>query len=350
MEELTAFLQQLSNAPGVSSYEDTVRTIVQEALEAHVDDIRFDKLGNLLATRNGSGPSIMIAAHMDEIGLVAKYIDDDGFIRFLKFGGWFDQTLLNSRVVIHSPQNKIYGVIGAKPPHIMDPEEKKKIVKAEDMFIDIGVEKKKEVEKLGIRPGTPITLDQTFVRLQGNRVTGKALDNRVGVAMMVEALRTTTTEVTVFAVGTSQEEVGLKGAKTSAFGLDPDAALVSETTVAGDYPGIEPKDSTLKLGKGPSLTVTDASGRGLIASPSVLRWMEDTAKEFNISYQLDVSAGGTTDATAIQLTRTGIPCGVISAPTRYLHSGVEVVDLRDIKAGGQLIARALESVGSHFTV
>ena len=167
---------------------------------------------------------------------------------------------------------------------------------------------------------------------------------------MVEALRTTTTDVTVFAVGTAQEEVGLKGAKTSAFGLDPDAALVSETSVAGDYPGLEPKHSNLALGKGPSITVTDASGRGLIASPSVLRWLEDTAKKFNILYQLDVSAGGTTDATVIQLTRTGIPSGVISVPTRYLHSGVEVIDLRDVKAGGQLIARALESVGSRFTV
>jgi endoglucanase len=146
-----------------------------------------------------------------------------------------------------------------------------------------------------------------------------------------------------------QEEVGLKGAKTSAFSLEPNVALVSETAVAGDYPGLEPKHSTLKLGKGPAITVTDASGRGLITSPSVLQWIENTALEQDICYQLDVSAGGTTDATAIQLTRNGIPCGVISAPVRYLHSGVEVVDLNDILSGGRLIAQALESVGLYFT-
>ncbi|HDS58787.1 MAG TPA: M42 family peptidase [Thermoplasmatales archaeon] len=350
MEELTSFLQRLSQAPGISGHEDSVRAIVSEALEEHVDDIRFDKLGNLIATRNGSESAVMVAAHLDEIGLMVKHVDDKGFIRFVKFGGWFDQTLLNNRVVVHAPRGDVYGVIGSKPPHIMKSEEKKKTVKAEDMFIDVGIQDRQEADALGIRPGTPITLDRSLVTLQGHRVCGKALDDRAGVAMMVEAVRQTAAEVTVYAVGTVQEEVGLKGARTSAFGLDPDAALVSETAVAGDHPGIEEKDAALKLGEGPALTVTDASGRGLIASPSIMRWLEDTARQHDIPYQLEVSSGGTTDATAIHLTRAGVPCGVVSVPTRYLHSGVEVLDLRDLQSGARLMARALEAVGSRVSL
>lgn len=350
MEEVTALLQRLSEAPGISGHEESVRAIVKEALENHVDDIRFDTLGNLIAVKNGAKPAVMVAAHLDEIGLMVRHVDDKGFIRFVTFGGWFDQTLLNNRVIVHAAQGDVYGVIGSKPPHIMTSEEKKKAVEAKDMFIDIGVQDRQEADTLGIRPGTPITLDRSLVTLQGSRVCGKALDDRAGVVMMVEALRQTDTEATVYVVGTVQEEVGLKGAKTSAFDLEPDAALVSETAVAGDHPGIEEKDASLHLGKGPALTVTDASGRGLIASPSIMRWLEGTARQHDIPYQLEVSSGGTTDATAIHLTRAGIPCGVVSVPTRYLHSGVEVLDLRDLQNGARLMARALEAAGTEVSL
>jgi endoglucanase len=222
-------------------------------------------------------------------------------------------------------------------------------MKAKDMFIDVGADDKEAVEQLGIRPGTPITLQPRFHPLQGSRVTGKALDDRIGVAMMIQAVRRYDGDATLYAVGTVQEEVGLKGAKTSAFGLDPDVALVSETALAGDYPGVEKKESALQLGQGPAVTVTDASGRGLITPSPVLTWLEEAATESNIDYQLEVSAGGTTDATAIHLTRAGIPSGVIGVPTRYLHSGVEVADLRDLERGANLIAAAAKRADRYFT-
>ncbi|MEA2054179.1 MAG: M42 family metallopeptidase [Candidatus Thermoplasmatota archaeon] len=344
------FLRKLSNAHGVSGHEDSIREIVRKEIEDYTDEIRIDGMGNLIAVKNGKKPSIMMAAHMDEIGLVIKYIDKNGFINFVKFGGWFDQTLLNNRVVIHSPHGNFYGVIGSKPPHLMEEEERKKIIKAENMFIDIGAKDEKEVEELGIRPGTPVTLDRDFRELQGSRVTGKAMDNRAGIVMMVEALKRTKTNAAVYAVGTVQEEVGLKGAKTSAFGLNPDVALVSETAIAGDCPGLKEKDSSLKLGEGPVITVTDASGRGLITVPPVMKWLEDTAKENNIPCQLDVSSGGTTDAATIHLTRAGILCGVISVPTRYMHSGVEVIDVTDLEKSAELMAHALETAGRYFSI
>ena len=350
MDEIKNLLKKLSNTHGISGYETDVRKVVKEEIEEFVDEIKVDAMGNLVAIKNGGKPSVMIAAHMDEIGLMVKYIDKKGFINFVKFGGWFDQTLLNNRVVLHTERGDIYGVIGSKPPHLMDSEERKKTVDAKDMFIDIGASNRDEVEKLGIRPGTPITLDREFRELQGNRVTGKAMDNRAGVAMMIEALKMTKTDVTVYAVGTVQEEVGLKGAKTSAFGLDPDVAVVSETAIPGDYPGMKEKDSSIQLGEGPVITVTDASGRGLITPPSVMKWLEETAEKKSIPYQLDVSSGGTTDATAIHLTRAGIPCGVISVPARYMHSGVEVIDLNDLKKGAELMAYSLESSGKYFNV
>ena len=349
MDELVELLASLSNAPGISGYEDRVREVIHEALEDDVDEIRYDRMGNLIAVKNGGIPSVMVAAHMDEIGLMAKYIDDDGFIRFVTFGGWFDQTLLNNSVTLHTKQGDVHGVIGSKPPHLMEKEEQEKTIKAKDMFIDVGADDREAVEQLGIRPGTPITLQPRFHTLQGSRVTGKALDDRVGVAMMIEAIRRYDGDATLYAVGTVQEEVGLKGAKTSAFGLDPDVALVSETALAGDYPGVEKKESALQLGQGPAVTVTDASGRGLITPSPVLTWLEETATENNIDYQLDVSAGGTTDATAIHLTRAGILSGVIGVPTRYLHSGVEVADLRDLERGADLIAAAVKRADRYFT-
>ncbi len=349
MEELVELLTSLSNAPGISGYESKVREVAQGALEDHVDEIRYDRMGNLIAAKNGGSPSVMVAAHMDEIGLMAKYIDDDGFIRFVTFGGWFDQTLLNNSVTLHTGQGEVHGVIGSKPPHLMEKEEQKKTIEAKDMFIDVGADGREAVEQLGIRPGTPITLQPRFNVLQETRVTGKALDDRAGVAMMIEATRRYDGDATLYAVGTVQEEVGLKGAKTSAFGLDPDVALVSETALAGDYPGVEKKESALQLGEGPAVTVTDASGRGLITPSPVLSWIEEAARDIDSDYQLDVSAGGTTDATAIHLTRAGIPSGVIGIPTRYMHSGVEVIDLRDLDRGADLIAAAVERADRYVT-
>ena len=349
MSDIKSLLEKLSNAHGISGWEGSIQQIVKEELASYVDEIRIDVLGNLIATKKGEKPSIMIEAHADEIGLMAKQVDEKGFIRFIRIGGWFDQTLLNQRVIIHTRSGPVVGVIGSKPPHVMKEEDRKKVVEARDMFIDIGCSTQKEVEDLGIFAGTPISIDRAFVALQGDKVTGKAFDNRAGLVVIIEALKRTKSKSTIYAVATVQEEVGLKGAKVSAFDLNPDLAIAADVTIPGDHPGIEKKDAPVEIGKGPVVVVADASGRGLIATPQVIEWLVGTAKEFDIPMQLEASEGGTTDATAIYLTRSGIPTGVISVATRYIHSPVEMLSLNDIDDAAELMARALETAPRYFS-
>jgi putative aminopeptidase FrvX len=349
MTDLITLLERLSNAHGVSGYEGNVRNIIEEEVKPYVDEIKTDGMGNLIATKNGGSPAVMLAAHMDEIGLMIKYVDDKGFARFTKTGGWFDQTLLNQRMILHTGNGPIYGVLGSKPPHAMKEEDKKKVVKAEDMFIDFGAMSKDEADKMGVKAGTPVTSDIDFQLLGTDRVTGKAFDNRAGCAMLIDALRQMKdVKATVFAVFTVQEEVGLKGAKTSAFRLNPDVALATDVTITGDHPGIEKKDSAIEMGKGPSVTVSDADGRGIIVPEPVLKWLKEAAESRSIPYQLEVGSGGTTDASAIHLTKEGIPTGVISMPTRYIHTPVSVLSMSDLEKSAELIARAVEIVDRFF--
>jgi len=349
MSDLKRLLEILSNAHGVSGYEGNIRQIIEEEVRPYVDEISTDKMGNLIATKKGGSPVVMLAAHMDEIGLMVKYVDDKGFARFTKTGGWFDQTLLNQRMIMHTENGPIYGVLGSKPPHAIKEEDKKKIINADDMFIDIGAKSKEDAEKLGVKTGTPVTSDIDFKPLGNDLVTGKAFDNRAGCAMLIVALRQMKdVKATVHAVFTVQEEVGLKGAKTSAFRLNPDVALATDVTITGDHPGIEKKDSAIEMGKGPSITVSDADGRGIIVPESVLKWLKVAAESNNIPYQLEVGSGGTTDATAIHLTKDGIPTGVLSMPTRYIHTPVSVLSMDDLEKSAELIARALEIVDRFF--
>ncbi len=343
-KNLKTLLKKFSNIHGISGHENSIREAIKKEIEKYVDEIKIDKLGNLIAVKKGGKPSIMITSHMDEIGLMVKKIDKNGFIRFVKFGGWYDATLLNSRVVLHGEKREIYGVIGSKPPHLMKEEERKQAIKAEDMFIDIGAKNDEEVTKAGIKIGTPVTLDMEMKELLNGRITGKALDDRVGIVMMIETLKRTKSNATIYAVGTVQEEVGLKGAKTSAYGINPDLAIVCEVTISGDHPGINEKDDYIRMDKGAVITVADASGRGLISHPSLLRWIESVAKKENIKYQMEVSDGGTTDASAIYVTKHGIPSVVVSVPNRYMHSGVEVISMNDLESGIQLISKSLENI------
>ncbi len=349
MSELKSLLERLSNAHGLSGYEGSVRQVIEDEVRPYVDEIKMDKMGNLIATKSGAKPVVMLAAHMDEIGLMVKYVDDKGFVFFTKTGGWFDQTLLNKRMILHTEQGDIYGVIGSKPPHAMKEEDKKKPVMAEDMFLDIGATSKEDAEKLGMKAGVPITSDMDFRSLGNDRVTGKAFDNRAGCAMLIMALEEMKdVKATVHAVFTVQEEVGLKGARTSAYGLNPDVALATDVTITGDHPGIEKKHSAIEMGKGPSITVSDAEGRGIIVPEQVLKWLKEAAESNKIPYQLEVGVGGTTDASAIHLTREGIPSGVISMPSRYIHTPVSVLSMSDLENCALLIARAVEIVDRFF--
>ncbi len=346
-ENLESLIRRLSDAHGISGYEDEVREIIKAELEDHVDEIMVDKLGNIICIKNGNEFSEMIAAHMDEIGFMVKYIEDNGFLRVTPIGGWFSQTALNQRVVLHGRKGKVVGVIGCKPPHFMKDDERRKVIEIRDMFIDIGASSKDEVKELGIEVGTPVTIDRKAERI-GNRVTGKAFDNRAGVAVMIEAMKRTESKATVYAVGTVQEEVGLKGARISAYAITPDVALALDVAPSTDYPGAESVKIDVKLDKGPVITVADASGRGLIAPKSVLDWLVETAENSKIEYQLEVGEGGTTDATAIHLTKSGIPTGVISVPARYIHTPVEVISLKDLDLSAELVARSLETAEKYF--
>jgi len=335
-------LEKLSNAHGVSGSEGSVLSVIKKELKGHVDELREDSMGNLIAVKRGNKFKVMLAAHMDEIGLMVKYIDDKGFIRFVALGGWYAPTLYNQRVVLHGTKGKCFGVIGGKPPHMMDDDERKKGVKVDDMFIDVGASTRAEVVELGIDAGTPVTIDREFTVLSHDRVTGKAFDNRAGVVMLIKTLKAVESPFTIFGVFTVQEEVGLKGARTSAYALDPDCAIATDVTIPGDHPGIEIKDAPVEMGKGPVITIVDSSGRGLIANRKVVKWLQDAAEANNIPVQVEVGSGGTTDATANHLTKGGIPSTTLSIPSRYIHSPVEVLDLRDIDAAIEMLCVALK--------
>lgn len=351
IKKIKTLLEKLSNAHGISGHEGSVREIIKKEVESCVDEVKVDTFGNLIATKKGKSPSVMIAAHMDEIGLMAKYIDDEGFVRFAKVGGWFDQTLVNQRVLLHTKKGMVTGVIGSKPVHVMQNEEKKKAIEAKDMFIDVGASSRDEAIAMGVEPGVTASLDQKMVTLANDRVTGKAFDDRAGGAVLITVLQRIAgmkLAPSVMGVFTVQEEVGLKGARTSAFGLNPDVALAVDTCIPGDHPGIKKTDSAIQVGQGPAITVMDAGGRGVITHPRVLEWLRETAKARGIPYQMDVTESGTTDASAISLTREGIPSGVISVATRYIHTPVELLSLKDLAQAAELVVEAIKSVGSYF--
>ena len=344
LQNIASLLEKFSLASGISGYEKDVREILKKEIEPFSDSVRIDPMGNLIAEKKGGKPVIMIAAHMDEIGFVIKHIDDNGFIHFVTVGGFFNQTLLNQRVIVHGKKQDLTGVIGSKPPHIMKEEERKKVIEIDEMFIDIGAKNKKDAEKMGVEIGAPITVDRDFKILANNLVTGKAFDNRAGLVILIEVMKRLSVkkiEPTIYTVGTVQEEVGLKGARTSAFDIDPDLAIAVDLTIAGDCPGIEKKESEISIGKGAAITVLEAGGQGVIVPEKIVEWLKNTAKKNKIKYQLDVSKGGMTDAAIISLTKRGIPAGVVSVPSRYIHSPVELIGLEDLESAIKLIVEAV---------
>lgn len=232
-------MKELSLTPGVSGSEEKIAEIITRELKDVADKIETDSMGNIIATKKGEkkAPTVMLASHMDEIGLMVRYIDDNGFIKFSNIGGINDQMLMNQTVTVHSSVGEpIVGVIGSKPPHVTTAEERNKVVKASDMFVDIGAKDKEEAEKR-VRIGDKMTFNSLFVEYPNNLIMGKALDNRVGCYVMMEVLKRVNTRATVYGVGTVQEEVGLKGAKTSAFKLNPDLAIALDVTLSGLIPG-----------------------------------------------------------------------------------------------------------------
>ncbi len=346
--KLVEALEKLSNANGVTGRENEVRKLLKQYLKPYVDEIREDKLGNLITFKKGNknAPTIMVAAHMDEVGLMIKNIKKKGFLQFAKIGGIDDRILLAQKVIVHTDKGPLMGVIGSKPIHIQNEAEKKKVVEADKLFIDIGAKDKKEAEKMGVQVGDVVSFDTKFFRINENVVLGKAFDDRVGCAMMVETMkRLQKVDCNIYAVGTIQEEVGLRGATIAAFQVAPDVGIVLESTVAGDIPGVGEGEAPAKMGEGPVITVADA---GLIAHPKVLRLIIDSGKQNGIPYQLETGIKGATDASRIALSREGVPSGIISVPARYIHSPAAILDLNDVKKAVKLAVAAIRKIPEYF--
>ena len=346
--KLVNVLEKLSNACGVAGREEEVRGLMKELLKPNVDDIREDKLGNVIGVKKGKkdAPTVMLAAHMDEIGLMVKNITKEGFLQFAKIGGIDDRILVAQKVLVHTDKEPITGVIGSKPPHILKEEERKKVIEADDLFIDVGAKDKQDAQKMGVRVGDAVSFDIKFTRVGKDNVVGKAFDDRVGCAALIEIMRKLPkVDCTVYAVGTIQEEVGLRGATIAAFQLYPDVGIALDVTVAGDVPGVKEVEAPAKIRAGPALTVADA---GLITHPKVLRLFIDSAEENKIPYQLETGLRGTTDAARIALTREGVPSGVISIPTRYIHSPASLLSLKDVENAVKLAVAAVKNVAKYF--
>jgi endoglucanase len=341
-------LELLSNANGVAGREDEVRSLMVELLKPYADEVTVDKLENVIAVRKGkkNSPKVMLAAHMDEVGLMVKTITKDGFLQFSKMGGIDDRVLLAQRVKVLTGKAVLPGVVGAKPPHIQKEEERKKIVQYDDMFIDVGAADRDDAKAMGVKVGDPVAFNVEYVKTGKDTALGKAFDDRAGCAIMVEVFKDLKgTDCTVFAVGTIQEELGLRGAGTAAFGLDPDVGLALDVTFTGDVPGVREFDTTVKMGKGPALTVADS---GLVTHPKIMRWLMETASQNSIEFQLETGLMGTTDAARMSLTRQGIPSGTISVPARYIHSPAGFVSFKDLEASTRLAALAIKKIKNHF--
>ena len=340
-------LKKLSEAVGVSGHEFEVKKVVIEEISDVVDEWRVDSLGNIIALKKGrgNGPKIMISAHMDEIGLMVTHIDKRGLLRFTSVGSWNERILPGQRVIVCAGDVKVRGVIGAKPPHLMTPEEKKQVIEMKKLFIDIGAASSDEVEELGIKVGSIAVLDREVVRLGGtDRVTGKAFDDRVGVASLIFALKLLSDvkhEAEVYSVFTVQEEIGLKGATVSAFAVKPDVGIAVDVTTANDIPEVDEKDWVTELGKGPAIKVMD---KGNISHPKLRELLIKIAEEEKIPYQLEVLPGGATDAAAIMVSREGVPVATISIPCRYIHSPIEVLDLKDAVYASKLLAAFIKKL------
>ena len=343
LKEINALLEKLSNANGISGAEGAVAKIIRDEIAPYVDEIKTDRMGNLIAVKKGDDFKILLAAHLDEIGLMVQYINEKGFIRFVGVGGWYNPVLVSQRVILHGEKGDIPGVLGMKPPHVMEEADRKKPIELANLFIDVGAHSAEEVEAMGITVGTTVTIDRDYQPLAGTVVTGKALDNRVGCAMLIGALKEMESKHTIYAVFTVQEEVGLKGAKTAAFSLNPDVAIATDVTIPGDSPGIERRKAPVFMGEGPVVVMVSASGRGHLADPRMVDWLKKTAKKHDIMIQIEVGDGGNTDASAINFERGGIPSVPVSVPARYIHSPVEVIDLKDLQGAIELLRLAVKT-------
>ncbi|MEM2839533.1 MAG: M42 family metallopeptidase [Thermoplasmata archaeon] len=368
-KESLAFLEKLTNCFGPSGFEREALKIVREYVKPYCDKIGVDKLGSLHFERSGSSeqPIVLIPGHVDEVGFVVSSINKQGFVTFNPLGGWFDQVLLSQRVRIRTSKGDVHGVIASKPPHLLNEEERSKVVKKNQMFIDVGASNEEEAKAMGIRIGNPVVPVSDFFTIEKKKYKdskakgkeiiafGKAFDDRLGAFIAAETVRTLAVKKInhpnkVVGAATVQEEVGLRGARTTGYMVKPDVCLTMEVDIAGDVPGIEPHQAPTKMGDGPSVTTYDSS---MIPNQGLVEFVIKTAEKAKIPYQLSSIAGGGTDAGVIHIAHAGCPSIVIGVPTRHIHSHVSLFSLSDlencVKLSVELVKRLDKKTVAGFT-
>ena len=331
MDRTEELLKKLTEAPGVPGYESRVRQIIREALPSDAA-IEQDRIGSIIARLDGDmpAPKVLVAAHMDEVGFMVRYITEEGFIKFIPLGGWWDQVVLAQRVVIKTHKGDVLGIVGAKPPHILAKEERAKLVEKREMYIDIGATSAKEVADAGVRQGDPIVPVSEFAILANPKTyMCKAWDDRVGCGLMIQLLHALSEQAhpnTIYGAGTVMEEVGLRGARTSTSMISPDVAIILDSDIAGDVPGIKKEESAVKMGGGPTMLIYDAM---MIPNLKLRDMVIDLAAELDIPLQLSAMEGGATDGGFISLHQEGVPAVVIAVPARHIHSHDSIIHRDD---------------------
>ncbi|EAZ80772.1 M42 family metallopeptidase [Algoriphagus machipongonensis] len=346
MEINVPLLKEICEIAGAPGFEKRVRDLVLDLVTPHVDEVKVDNIGNVIAIkkgkRNPDGKRVMVAAHMDEIGFIVTNIDDNGFLRFHTLGGFDPKTLTAQRVIVHGKKD-IVGVMGSKPIHVMSPEERTKLPKTTDFFIDLGMPKS-EVEKF-ITVGDPVTRDRELIEM-GDCVNCKSIDNRVAVFILLETLKQLENPAyDVYATFTVQEEVGIRGANVAAHGINPDFGIALDTTIAFDVPGAQAHEKVTELGKGTAIKIMDAL---TICDYRMVEFMKQTAQKEEISWQPEILTAGGTDTAGVQrMGKQGAIAGAISIPTRHLHQVIEMSHKKDIFDSISLLKACLEQVDSY---
>lgn len=338
-------LKNVIDTPGAPGHEKRIRNVVLDELDGIADDVSIDNMGNVTALKKGSGDqSVMVAAHMDEIGFVVKHIDDNGFLKFHTLGGFDPKTLTAQRVIVHGKEDLV-GVMGTKPIHVMSAEERKQLPKTSDFFIDLGMSKE-EVEQY-VEIGNPVTRERELIEM-GNNVNSKSIDNRISVYVLLETLRELKDQeipYDFYGVFTVQEEVGLRGAHVAAHTINPKFAFGLDTTIAFDTPGAKPDEEITKLGEGVGIKIMDASA---IADYRMIDFMKNTAKDNDIKWQPEILTAGGTDTGGIQrMTKEGVIAGAVSIPTRNMHQVIEMANKDDIQASVDLLSSCIQSLDKH---
>lgn len=347
MNEKLTMLKALTDARGISGNEREAREVMEKYITPYATDVYTDNLGSLIAKKVGdeTGPKIMIAGHLDEIGLMVTRIDDKGFLYFQTIGGWWSQVMLAQRVTVMTSKGDLVGVIGSKPPHIMPAEARKKPYEIKDMFIDIGATSREEAESFGVRPGDSAVPYFEFQQMKNEKLLlAKAWDNRIGCAVAIEVLKQLKDVEhpnVVYGVGTVQEEVGLRGAKTATNTINPDIGIAIDTGIAGDTPGISAKEADSKIGEGPQIIIYDAS---MISHKGMREYVLETAESNEIPYQYATIAAGGTDSGAIHLTANGVPALSIGIATRYIHSHAGILHQDDFDNAVKLIVEVIKGL------